>query len=164
MASTTPHRPPPSGYPPRRPAEVVAVLEDGGSAARVARVAVDEAVQRGLPVRFLEVMGPHLDDESRATAEEILFRAGLRALRGHPRTHSVFEVVRGHVASVVRQRSHAAVLVVVGEDPEPGRTLATRCLAAAECPVRTVAGGDDGFGVALGRARPDEGRASRRGA
>jgi hypothetical protein len=144
------------GYPSRQPAEVVAVLADCGSAARVARAAVQEAVERQVPVRFLEVLTPHTadthdaDDQSCAEAEEILFRAGLHALRGHPRTHSVFEVVRGQVAAVVRQRSLGAALLVVGEDEaypgepadrpdaRPRRTLAERCLAAAECPVRTV--------------------------
>ena len=119
----------------------------------MAQTAVQEAVERQVPVRFLEVLTAHTtdaDDQSCTEAEEILFRAGLHALRGHPRLHSVFEVVRGQVAAVVRQRSLGAALVVVGEDEayptEPthqpdGRvrlTLAERCLAAAECPVRTV--------------------------
>jgi hypothetical protein len=117
---------------------VVAVLDDAGAAPHVARVAVDEAARRGVPVRFLEVMGGHVDVEARALTEDVLFRAGLRALRGHPRTHSVFEVVRGHVGAVVRRRSQGALLVVVGEEGATGRTLASRCLAAAECPVRIV--------------------------
>jgi hypothetical protein len=117
---------------------VVAVLDDAGSAPHVARVAVDEAARRGVPVRFLEVMGAHVDVEARVLTEDLLFRAGLRALRGHPRTHSVFEVVRGHVGAVVRRRSQGALLVVVGEEAATGRALASRCLAAAECPVRIV--------------------------
>lgn len=143
MASSTAPDPFPHGYPSRHPPEVVAVLGDAGTAPGVARVAVDEAAQRGVPVRFLEVIGSHVDAEGQVLTEEMLFRAGLRALRGHPRTHSVFEVVRGHVGSVVRRRSHRAVLVVVGEEGAPGRTLASRCLAAAECPVRTVPAGAD---------------------
>lgn len=139
-------------YPSRQPVEVVAVLADRESAARVAQTAVAEAVERQVPVRFLEVLTSYTGNASRAEAEEILFRAGLHALRGHPRTHSVFEVVRGQVAAVVRQRSLGAALVVVGEDEaypvgqpdrpdaRPRRTLAERCLAAAECPVRTVPG------------------------
>ncbi len=119
------------------------MLDDGGTAPRVARVAVDEAARRGVPVRFLEVMRGQADDEGCALTEEILFRAGLRALRGHPRTHSVFEVVRGHVGSVVRQRSHGALLLVVGEAPEGGRALVARCLTTAECPVLTIPVGDE---------------------
>jgi hypothetical protein len=138
MAPSTPSDTLAHGYPSRHPPEVVAVLDDGGSAPHVARVAVDEAARLGVPVRFLEVMGGHVDDEGRALAEEVLFRAGLRALRGHPRTRSVFEVVRGHVGAVVRHRSQGAVLVVVGEGAATGRTLASRCRASAECPVRTV--------------------------
>ncbi len=149
-ASPDTHR---HSYPSRQPVEVVAVLADRESAALVARTAVEEAVERQVPVRFLEVLTSYTgnaDDESRAESEEVLFRAGLHALRGHPRTHSVFEVVRGHVAAVVQQRSLGAALVVVGEDEaypaEPTDrleahrrpTLAERCLAAAECPVRTV--------------------------
>ncbi|MEO7233880.1 MAG: hypothetical protein ABIW80_00750, partial [Lapillicoccus sp.] len=115
-ASPDAHR---HGYPSRQPVEVVAVLADCESAARVARAAVQEAVERQVPVRFLEVLTSHTadaDDQSCSEAEDILFRAGLHALRGHPRTHSVFEVVRGQVAAVVRQRSLGAALVVVGED------------------------------------------------
>ncbi|MEP6631876.1 MAG: hypothetical protein ABJA89_15515 [Lapillicoccus sp.] len=152
MATTTSpdtHR---HAYPPRQPVEVVAVLADRESAARVARTAVEEAVERHLPVRFLEVLTSYTGNASREEAEEILFRAGLHALRGHPRTHSVFEVVRGQVAAVVGQRSLGAALLVVGEDEaypveptdrhdaRPRQTLAERCLAAAECPVRTVPG------------------------
>jgi len=150
------------GYPSRQPPEVVAVLLDDGSARAVASVAVKEAVQRQAPVRFLQLISSHNDDDGRSLAEEAMFRAGLRALHGHPRTHSVFEVVRSHPAAVVRNRSRDAALVVVGIDEPVGervgervgkrvgkrvyesgeapgqRSLADRCRSVASCPVRTV--------------------------
>jgi hypothetical protein len=137
---------------------VVAVLLDDGSARAVASVAVKEAVQRQAPVRFLQLVSSHNDDDGRSLAEEAMFRAGLRALHGHPRTHSVFEVVRSHPAAVVRNRSRDAALVVVAVDEPVGervgkrvgkrvyesgkapgqRSLADRCRSVASCPVRTV--------------------------
>ena len=150
------------GYPSRQPPEVVAVLLDDGSARAVASVAVKEAVQRQAPVRFLQLVSSHNDDDGRSLAEEAMFRAGLRALHGHPRTHSVFEGVRSHPAAVVRNRSRDAALVVVGIDEPVGervgervgkrvgkrvyesgkapgqRSLADRCRSVASCPVRTV--------------------------
>lgn len=136
------------GYPSRQPAEVVAVLVDDGSARAVAAVAVEEAVERQAPVRFLQVISAYHDEEGRALAEEAMFRAGLRALHGHPRTHSVFEVVRSHPTATVRTRSRDAALVVVGvEEPGQGRgrrSLAERCRRVASCPVRTVPLGLDG--------------------
>ena len=146
------------GYPSRQPPEVVAVLLDDGSARAVASVAVKEAVQRQAPVRFLQLVSSHNDDDGRSLAEEAMFRAGLRALHGHPRTHSVFEVVRSHPAAVVRNRSRDAALVVVAIDEPVGervgervgkrvyesgkapgqRSLADRCRSVASCPVRTV--------------------------
>lgn len=128
------------GYPSRQPAEVLGVLVDDGSADLVAAVAVQEAVARQAPVRFLQVVPARLDDEARSLAEEAMFRAGLHALRGHPRTPSVFEVVREHPAPTIRTRSRDASLVVVAVDqPQPGRpSLADQCLKAAGCPVRTV--------------------------
>ena len=146
------------GYPSRQPPEVVAVLLDDGSARAVASVAVKEAVQRQAPVRFLQLVSSHNDDDGRSLAEEAMFRAGLRALHGHPRTHRVFEVVRSHPAAVVRNRSRDAALVVVGIDEPVGervgervgkrvyesgkapgqRSLADRCRSVASCPVRTV--------------------------
>jgi hypothetical protein len=134
------------GYPSRQPAEVVAVLLDDGSAQAVASVAVKEAVQRHTAVRFLQVVSSARDAEGRAVAEETMFRAGLRALHGHPRTHSVFEVVPDHPVNVVRSRSKDAALVVVGVDEgvsgpanAAGRpSLADRCRGVASCPVRTV--------------------------
>jgi hypothetical protein len=127
------------GYPSRQPAEVLGLLVDG-SADRVAAVAVTEAVARQAPVRFLQVVPAHLDDEARSLAEEAMFRAGLHALRGHPRTQSVFEVVRNHTSSMIRSRSREAALMVVGVDqPQPGRrSLVDQCLKAAQCPVRPV--------------------------
>jgi hypothetical protein len=143
------------GYPSRQPAEVVAVLVDDGSARAVAAVAVEEAVERQAPVRFLQVISSYHDEEGRALAEEEMFRAGLRALHGHPRTHSVFEVVRGRPTAVVRTRTRDAALVVVGVDDQATgrgrRSLAERCRSVASCPVRTVLasavfGGPDGLG------------------
>lgn len=127
-------------YPSRQPAEVLAVLVDDGSARAVASVAVQEAVARHAPVRFIQVLSPQLDDGGRSIAEETMFRDGLRALRGHPRTHTVFEVLRGHAPETIRSRSRNAELLVVGSDAQrSGRySLARQCLNAARCPVRTV--------------------------
>jgi nucleotide-binding universal stress UspA family protein len=129
------------GYPSRQPAEVVAVLAHDGSCDRVASVAVEEAVERHLPVRFLEVVSPYHDDAARSMAEEAMFRAGLHALRGHSRTQSVFEVVRDHYSATVRARTRDAALIVVGvagSDEPRSRSLAARCLRNSRCPVRTV--------------------------
>jgi hypothetical protein len=130
------------GYPSPQPAEVVAVLVDDGSARAVASVAVEEAVARQAPVRFLQLVSSYHDDEGRALAEEKMFRAGLQALHGHPRTHSVFEVVRSDPTAIVRTRSRDAALVVVGVDAKRdvpgGPSLANRCRNLARCPVRTV--------------------------
>jgi nucleotide-binding universal stress UspA family protein len=129
------------GYPSRQPAEVVAVLVNDGSCERVASIAVQEAVARGLPVRFLEVLSSHQDAEGRSTAEEAMFRAGLHALRGHSRTQSVFEVVRDHYGATVGARTRDAALIVVGLDGSErpdAHSLAERCLRHANCPVRTV--------------------------
>jgi hypothetical protein len=128
------------GYPSRQPPEVLALLIDAGSAGTVASIAVKEAVARQAPVRFLQIVPAHLDDEGRSLVEESMFRAGLHALRGHPRTHSVFEVVRSHLSTVVRSRSRDAVLVVVGVDEQRvgSRSLADQCLEAARCPARIV--------------------------
>jgi nucleotide-binding universal stress UspA family protein len=128
------------GYPSRQPAEVLAVLVDDGSAETVASVAVQEAVARHAPVRFIQVVPAQLDDEGRSIAEEAMFRDGLHALRGHPRTHSVFEVLRGHTPETIRSRSRNAELLVVGSDPQTSdrRSLADQCVKAAFCPVRTV--------------------------
>lgn len=130
------------GYPARQPTEVIAVLADDVDAFAVARAAVREAVTRGAPIRFLQVVPGHLDDEACSLAEEAMFRAGLRALRGNPRTHSLFEVVRTEVATAVRARSRDAALVVVGADGERWgpRSLAEQCRMAAACPVRNVTG------------------------
>jgi hypothetical protein len=139
------------GYPARQPAEVVAVLVHDDSCERVAVVAVDEAVARRLPVRFLEILSSP-DQEGGSTAEDAMFRAGLHALRGHSRTHSVFEVVRDHFEGTVHARTSGAALMVLGlegDEPPGARSLVARCVANARCPVRTVpppssAGGADG--------------------
>ena len=133
------------GYPSRQPAEVLALLVDAGSADTVASIAVQEAVARHTPVRFLQIVPAHLDDEARSRAEESMFRAGLRALRGHPRTHSVFEVVGSHPSTVVRSRSRDAALVVLGFDEQRlgSRSLADQCLEAARCPARIVSAPSD---------------------
>jgi hypothetical protein len=83
----------------------------------------------------------HLDDEARARVEEGTFRAGLHALRGHPRTPSVFEVIRRRPAAAVRRRSQSAALLVIGiaeQLAREPRSLTERCAQAANCPVRTV--------------------------
>jgi hypothetical protein len=130
------------GYPSRQPAEVVGVLVDDGSARAVASVAVQEAVGRQAPVRFLQVVSSYHQDEGSALAEDRMFRAALLALHGHPRTHSVFEVVRSDPTAAVRTRSRDAALVVVGVDEHMdvlgGPSLASRCRSVASCPVRTV--------------------------
>ena len=122
------------GYPSRRPAEVLAVLVGDGSAGTVASIAVEEAVDRHAPVHFLQVVPSDLAEDAR------LFREGLHALRGHPRTRSVFEVVRGSATGVIRSRSaNAAVLVVGTASSKPARhSVAAQCLKAAQCAVRAV--------------------------
>jgi nucleotide-binding universal stress UspA family protein len=138
------------GYPSRQPAEVVAVLVDDGSARAVASVAVQEAVGRDAPVRFLQVVPTYHHDEGSGLAEDRMFRAALLALHGHPRTHSVFEVVRSDPTAAVRTRSRDAALVVVGVDEErdvpEGPSLANRCRTVASCPVQTVPIPIDPFG------------------
>ena len=130
------------GYPSRQPPEVVAVLVNDGSARVVASAAVAEAVRLHAPVRFLQIVASQHNHDSRLLAEDMLFRAGLRALHGHPRTHSVFEVVQNRTAAVVRTRSRDAALLVVGDD-ESGSggercSLADICRSLAACPVRAV--------------------------
>jgi hypothetical protein len=123
------------------PAEVVALLVDDGFADRVAIAAVREAVHRQAPVRFLQVIPLHLDDEARARVEEETFRAGLHALRGHPRTLSVFEVIRRRPAAEVRRRSQSAALLVIGIVDQVARepqSLTERCAQVANCPVHAV--------------------------
>jgi hypothetical protein len=121
---------------------VVAVLVNDGSAPVVASAAVTEAVRLHAPVRFLQIVASQHNDEGRSLAEEMLFRAGLRALHGHPRTPSVFEVVRSRTAAVIRTCSRDAALLVVGDD-ESGSggercSLADICRSVATCPVRAV--------------------------
>ena len=128
------------GYPSRRPAEVLAVLVGDGSAGTVASIAVEEAVDRHAPVHFLQVVPSDLAEDARLVCEDALFREGLHALRGHPRTRSVFEVVRGSATGVIRSRSaNAAVLVVGTASSKPARhSVAAQCLKAAQCAVRAV--------------------------
>jgi hypothetical protein len=125
-----------------QPAEVIAVLLDDGSAGPVAVVAVHEAVARQLPVRFLQVVPVGLDDEAKALTEEALFRAGLHALRGHPRTRSIFETMPTPTSRAVRARSRYAALLVVGEVPPYSVTtlLADEPDSTVLCPVRVVFG------------------------
>lgn len=126
------------------------MLVDDGSARAVASVAVQEAVGRDAPVRFLQVVPTYHHDEGSGLAEDRMFRAALLALHGHPRTHSVFEVVRSDPTAAVRTRSRDAALVVVGVDEErdvpEGPSLANRCRTVASCPVQTVAIPIDPFG------------------
>jgi hypothetical protein len=129
------------GYPTRQPAEVIAVLVDDGSAGPVAAVAVREAVALQAPVRFLQVVPGGLDSEARAVTEEALFRAGLHALRGHPRTRSVFETLPPHPSRTIRARSRNAALLVVGEvQPHSvNQFVANLRRSASHCPMRVVA-------------------------
>ncbi len=126
------------------------MLVDDGSARAVASVAVQEAVGRDAPVRFLQVVPTYHHDEGSGLAEDRMFRAALLALHGHPRTHSVFEVVRSDPTAAVRTRSRDAALVVVGVDEErdvpEGPSLANRCRTVASCPVQTVPIPIDPFG------------------
>ena len=126
------------------------MLVDDGSARAVASVAVQEAVGRDAPVRFLQVVPSYHHDEGSGLAEDRMFRAALLALHGHPRTHSVFEVVRSDPTAAVRTRSRDAALVVVGVDEErdvpEGPSLANRCRTVASCPVQTVPIPIDPFG------------------
>ena len=126
------------------------MLVDDGSARAVASVAVQEAVGRDAPVRFLQVVPTFHHDEGSGLAEDRMFRAALLALHGHPRTHSVFEVVRSDPTAAVRTRSRDAALVVVGVDEErdvpEGPSLANRCRTVASCPVQTVPIPIDPFG------------------
>jgi len=130
------------GYPSSQPPEVVAVLVNDDSAGAVASAAVAEAVRLHVPVRFLQIVASRHNEDSRSLAEEMLFRTGLRALHGHPRTPSVFEVVTSHTAAVVRTRSRNAAVLVVGEDESgigrKGGSLAHICRSVAACPVRAV--------------------------
>lgn len=118
------------------------MLLDDGSAGPIAVVAVHEAVARQLPVRFLQVVPLGLDAEARALTEETLFRAGLHALRGHPRTRSIFETMPTPTSRAVRARSRHAALLVVGDGPPPsGNPLpANEPDSAVLCPVRVVCG------------------------
>jgi hypothetical protein len=131
------------GYPSRQPPEVIALLVNDGSAGTVAAAAVHEAVQRQAPIRFLQLVPEGYDAIARALAEEATFKVALHALHGHPRTHSVFEVVPSHESAAIRSRSRDAALIVVGVDSDgessPRPALARRCEQVALCPVQTVA-------------------------
>lgn len=128
-------RPPrPSGGEP-----VVAGLVNDGSAVRVAKAAVQEAVRLGATVRFVQVVPEDVDEDTLAAADTATFRAALRALRGHPRTPSTFELVQGQPQEVLVDRSrHAAVLFVGADQYTPGAFVAEYCRRHADCAVETV--------------------------
>lgn len=127
------------GYPNRRTPEVIAGLVNDGSADRVAREAVREAVRRGASLRFVQILRPGLGREEIEQADSATFRSAMRALRGHPRTPSSFELVQGDPTTELIARSRAAAVLVVGEDePAGGGSVAERCRRDALCAVRTV--------------------------
>lgn len=119
--------------------EVVAGLVNDGSAGRVARAAVAEAVRHRRPVRFVQVVSRDLGPEARADADAVTFQAALTALRGHARLRCTFEVVGGRAAQVLVQRSrHATVLFVGEDDPAPNASVAQYCQQHAVCTVRMI--------------------------
>jgi len=118
---------------------VVAGLVNDGSAVRVAKAAVQEAVRLGATVRFIQVIPEGVDEDALAAADTATFRAALRALRGHPRTPSTFELVQGEPQQVLVDRSrHAAVLFVGADHSIPGAFVADYCRRHASCAVQTV--------------------------
>ena len=92
------------------PGPVVAGLVNDGSAVGVARAAVREAIRLGTTVHFVQVMSQTLSEADLADADRATFSAALRALRGHPRTPSTFELVRGDPQEVLVERSRGAAV------------------------------------------------------
>lgn len=124
----------------RRPhvPDVVAGLLNNGSAAAVAKAAVREAVARGARVRFLQALREGLSPEERASADEAVFSAALRALREAPRVPVTFEVAEGDAGQVFVDRSVEASVLVIGRDPNREGGVAAYCLSHARCDVLTV--------------------------
>lgn len=121
-------------------AEVVAGLVNDGSAAAVARAAVDEAIWSGRPLSFLHVVRPELDVDARARAEACTFGAAMDAVAPHSAVTWTFEGVIGDPGQVLSHRTRRSAVLLVGEDrPERNATVAAYCRKHAVCPVRTVA-------------------------
>lgn len=119
--------------------EVVAGLVNDGSAAHVARAAVDEAVTRRCAIRFVQVLAPGLDAAAREDAGAVTFQTALVAMRGHSRLRCTFELLTGDPKQVLVQCSGRAAVLVVGADrAAPGAAVAAHCRAHATCEVRTV--------------------------
>lgn len=119
--------------------DVVAGLVDGPSAARVARVAVREAVGRGTRVRFLQVLSPDSGTPVADQGGDATFAAALRALREAPRVPVSFETAVGEPGQVLVDRSRGAGLLVVGSGDTPELTAtAVHCLEHAACDVLTA--------------------------
>lgn len=119
--------------------DVVAGLVNDGSAFRVARAAVAEALRRGGRVRFVQVAGEGLSVEEREGVDRATFRAALRAMKGMRGVPCTFEVVDGDPAATLVERSRTAELLVVGSDRQgAGHDVAERCAREAGCAVLTV--------------------------
>lgn len=126
-------------------AEVLAGLVNDGSAETVARAAVALALELGCPVHFVQVRDSALLSDVGANADPPTFHAALRALHGHPRLSSTFEVVTGDPGAVLVQRSGHAQALVIGQDapaaesgPAGRSAIALYCQEHARCAVRTV--------------------------
>jgi len=128
-----------SGYPSHAEPDVVAGLVNDGSAAGVARAAVQEAVRLGASVRFIQVIPEGTDEDDLAEADSATFGAALQALRGHPRTASTFELVQGDPQQVLVERSRRAIVLFVGADQSTSdASVADYCRRHASCAVETV--------------------------
>lgn len=124
-------------YTPGISRDVVAGLLNDGHAETVARVAVEEAVNRGARLRFIQVVDDGLTPEAKAAADQATFRAAVRALRGVRGIPCRFEVVVGDPTPVLLHLASAAAALVVGAQAAGGE-LAHECEAHAGCPVVTV--------------------------
>jgi len=119
--------------------DVVAGLVNDGSAFRVARAAVAEALRRGGRVRFVQVAGEGLTPDERDGVDRATFRAALRAMKGTRGVPCTFEVVEGEPAGTLVERSRTAELLVLGVDrPGADHDVARRCVEEAGCAVLTV--------------------------
>jgi nucleotide-binding universal stress UspA family protein len=119
--------------------DVVAGLVNDGQALAVAQVAVAEAQRRSAQVRFVHVLPSATTAEDRADADRATFRAAMRALAGHSRVACAFETAIGDPGRVLVQRSGGASLLVLGGDlPAEGRSVARYCQHHATCSVLVV--------------------------
>jgi nucleotide-binding universal stress UspA family protein len=119
--------------------DVVAGLQNDGSAYAVARAAAREAAQRGSRVKFVQVAGEGVAPEERDELDRSTFRAALQALKGLHRVPCTFEVVDGDPGPALVARSADAGLLVVGRDRlDGGRGVALHCQRHASCDVLTI--------------------------